>query len=58
LAVDIAKSAKKGDITFEKNNLKVFLEQKASSMFSGATIDFTEEQGFVVMGAPQGSCCD
>jgi Fe-S cluster assembly iron-binding protein IscA len=56
--MDIANDAKSGDITLEKDGLKVFLEQEANRMFSGAAIDFTEEQGFVVMGASQGSCCD
>ncbi|MGQ9569503.1 MAG: hypothetical protein ACUVUQ_01410 [Thermodesulfovibrionales bacterium] len=55
--MDIAIGAKKGDITLEKEGLKVFIEQEANRLLSNATIDFADEQGFVVTGMPQSSCC-
>ncbi|MGB9715634.1 MAG: hypothetical protein ACPL1G_04410 [Thermodesulfovibrionales bacterium] len=55
--MDIANGAKKGDITLEKDGLKVFLEQEANKLLSNAILDFTDEQGFIVEGMPQTSCC-
>jgi Fe-S cluster assembly iron-binding protein IscA len=55
--MDIADDAKSGDITVEKDGLKVFLEQEAYKLLSSATIDFIDEQGFLVTGMSQGSCC-
>ncbi len=54
--MDIAIGAKKGDITLEKDGLKVFLEQEANKLLSDATLDFTDDHGFIVTGAPQTSC--
>jgi len=55
--MDIANGAEKDDITLEKDNLKVFLNQEANNLLSNATLDFIDEQGFVVTGMPQSSCC-
>ncbi len=56
--MDIAKAAQAGDITLEKNGLKLFLEERANAMLATTTIDFNENQGFVLSGMqPQGSSC-
>jgi Fe-S cluster assembly iron-binding protein IscA len=55
--MDIANDAKSGDITLEKDGLKVFLEQEAYKLLSSATMDFTDEQGLLVTGMSQSSCC-
>lgn len=55
--MDIANDAKSGDITLEKDGLKVFLEQEANRLLSSAPIDFADEQGFLVTGMTQSSCC-
>jgi Fe-S cluster assembly iron-binding protein IscA len=55
--MDIAKAAQAGDMTLEKDGLKVFLEERANSMLMNTTIDFNENQGFVLTGMqPQNSC--
>ncbi|MEW6214443.1 MAG: hypothetical protein AB1478_04450 [Nitrospirota bacterium] len=55
--MDIANNPEKGDITVDKDGLKVFLEQNANILLSDATIDFLDGQGFVVTGMPQSPCC-
>lgn len=56
--MDIAKAAQAGDITLEKDGLKLFLEERANSMLATTTIDFNANQGFVLSGMqPQGSSC-
>lgn len=55
--MDIAIGAKKDDITLEKEGLKVFIEQEANKLLSNASIDFSDEQGFIVTGMPQSSSC-
>jgi Fe-S cluster assembly iron-binding protein IscA len=54
--MDIAKAAVQGDITLEKDGLKLFLEQRANEMLNTTTIDFVEAQGFVLTGMQQSSC--
>ena len=54
--MDIAKAAQAGDMTIEKNGLKVFLEERANTMLATTTIDFNESQGFVLSGMQQSSC--
>ena len=54
--MDIAKAAQAGDTTFEKDGLRVFLEERAKAMLSATTIDFNENQGFVLTGMQQSSC--
>lgn len=56
LAMDIAEEAK-GDVTFEKDGLKVFLEKEANKMLAEATIDFSNKGEFVISGTEQSSCC-
>jgi Fe-S cluster assembly iron-binding protein IscA len=57
LAMDIAEAAEDSDITIEQDGLQVFLAKEANNLFSDATIDFLDEQGFVITGMPQSSCC-
>jgi Fe-S cluster assembly iron-binding protein IscA len=54
--MDIAKAAQVGDKTVEKDGLKVFLEERANAMLMSTTIDFNENQGFVLTGMQQSSC--
>ena len=54
--MDIAKAAQAGDLTFEKDGLKVFLEERANQMLAATTIDFSDNQGFVLTGMQQSSC--
>ena len=54
--MDIAKAAVPGDITIEKEGLKLFLEQRANDMLNTTSIDFVEAQGFVLTGMQQSSC--
>ncbi len=53
--MDIAKAAQAGDLTIEKNGLKVYLEKRANDMLMTTTIDYAEGQGFVLTGM-QSSC--
>ncbi len=56
--MDIAKAAQAGDTTLEKDGLKLYLEERANSMLMNTTIDFNDNQGFVLSGMqPQGSSC-
>jgi Fe-S cluster assembly iron-binding protein IscA len=54
--MDIAKAAQAGDMTIEKDGLRVFLEERANSMLANTTIDFNDNQGFVLTGMQQSSC--
>jgi Fe-S cluster assembly iron-binding protein IscA len=54
--MDIAKAAQSGDMTIELDGLKVFLEEKASTMLMNTSIDFQEKQGFVLTGMQPSSC--
>lgn len=54
--MDIAKAAQAGDMTLEKDGLKVFLEERANAMLTNTTIDFSDKQGFVLTGMEQSSC--
>ena len=45
-------------MTLEKNGLKLFLEERANQMLMNTTIDFNDNQGFVLSGMQaQGSSC-
>jgi Fe-S cluster assembly iron-binding protein IscA len=55
--MDVAKAAQAGDMTFEKDGLKVFLEDRANQMLNSTVIDFSEGQGFVLSGMKQESSC-
>jgi len=55
--MDIAKAAQAGDTTLEKDGLKLFLEERAKQMLMTTTIDFNDNQGFVLTGMQQSSSC-
>ncbi len=54
--MDIAKAATPGDIAHEINGLKLFLDPRASDMLMNTSIDFQENQGFVLTGMQKSSC--
>jgi Fe-S cluster assembly iron-binding protein IscA len=54
--MDIAQAAQKGDTTLEQDGLTVFLEDRANMMLANTSIDFVEQQGFVLTGMQQSSC--
>ncbi len=54
--MDIAKAAQVGDTTLEMNGLKIFLEERANSMLMNTSIDFQEQQGFVLTGMQPSTC--
>jgi len=54
--MDIAKAALTGDTTLELSGLKVFLEERASAMLMNTSIDFQENQGFVLTGMQPSAC--
>jgi len=43
-------------MTLEVTGLKIFLEEKASSMLQNTSIDFQENQGFVLTGMQPSAC--
>ena len=55
--MDIAEDAENGDVTLEKDGVKVFLEKEANKLLLEATIDFSEKQGIRISGMPRSSCC-
>ncbi len=55
--MDIAEEPENQDITIERDGLRVFLEKMAGNMLSGATIDYSDDRGFIIIGMPQTSCC-
>ena len=57
LALDMVEKAMDGDVTFEKDGLKVFIEKDANMTLATAVMDFSEQRGFVLSGMP-GSTCD
>jgi Fe-S cluster assembly iron-binding protein IscA len=54
--MDIAKAPQEGDRTLAVNGLKIFLEEKADSMLQNTSIDFQENQGFVLKGMQPSAC--
>jgi len=52
----VANSPEDGDITLEKDGLKVYLDKEANKMLLNATIDYSDEQGFGITGMAQSSC--
>ncbi len=55
--MDIADGARKGDVTLEKDGVRIFLAKDANKLLSEATIDFSNEGGFVISGMQQASPC-
>ncbi len=54
--MDIAKDALMGDTILELQGLKLFLEERANQMLASTSIDFHEDQGFVLTGTQPSSC--
>jgi Fe-S cluster assembly iron-binding protein IscA len=54
--MDIAKAPQAGDTTLDVQGLKVFLEERAMGMLMSTSIDFMENQGFVLTGMQPSSC--
>ncbi len=54
--MDIAKAAQSGDTTIDLNGLKIFLEERANGMLMNTSIDFQDNQGFVLTGMQPSSC--
>ncbi|HMK48631.1 MAG TPA: hypothetical protein VK435_01140 [Thermodesulfovibrionales bacterium] len=54
--MDIVNGAQEGDTVLEKNGLKIFMQQEVNHLFPDATIDFSEDQGFMISGINQCSC--
>ncbi|MGQ9571262.1 MAG: hypothetical protein ACUVUQ_10600 [Thermodesulfovibrionales bacterium] len=52
----VALDPEDGDLTLEKDGLKIFLDKEANNMLLNATIDFSDDQGFAISGMNQSSC--
>jgi len=55
--MDIANEPSADDVTVEKGDIRIFLEKEAGRMLANATINYTDEDGFVITGLQQSSCC-
>jgi len=55
--MDIAGGPSVGDMTPQKDGLMIYLSEDANRMLENATINFTEEGGFVIEGLHQSGCC-
>jgi Fe-S cluster assembly iron-binding protein IscA len=55
--MDIASGPSVGDLTLQKDGLMIYLSEDANRMLENATINFTEEGGFVIEGLQQSGCC-
>ena len=53
LALDIVEQPMDGDVTIEKDGLRVFVEKDASATLAAASMDFSDQRGFVLSGMPQ-----
>jgi len=54
--MDIAKAPQAGDTTLDMRGLRIFLEERAMGMLTNTSIDFQENQGFVLTGMQPSSC--
>lgn len=54
--MDIAKAPQIGDTTLDIQGLKIFLEERAMGMLENTSIDFMENQGFVLTGMQPSTC--
>lgn len=55
--MDVAKCPEKGDATIKQAGINVFLEKEADTLLSEATMDFSDDRGFIISGMQQTSCC-
>ncbi len=56
LALDMVERAVDGDVTIEKDGLKVFIEKDANATLAAASMDFSEQRGFVLNGMAEHTC--
>ena len=56
LTMDIVKGAEAGDAVLDKDGLKIFLQKETDKLFPNATIDFSDDHGFMITGMEQCSC--
>ncbi|MFA6054245.1 MAG: hypothetical protein WC769_02600 [Thermodesulfovibrionales bacterium] len=54
--MDIVKDAEAGDAVLDKDGLKIFLQKETDNLFPNATIDFSDDHGFMITGMEQCSC--
>ncbi len=54
--MDIVKGAEDGDAVLDKDGLKIFLQKETDNLFPDATIDFSDNYGFMITGTEQCSC--
>lgn len=57
LAMDIAEDPFPDDTALEMDGLRLFLDKEANIVLSEATIDYSQEQGFIISGMPKSDCC-
>ncbi len=57
LALAVADGPKRGDVTLETTGITIFLEKEAKKLITNTTLDYTAEEGIVIGGMPQSSCC-
>lgn len=57
LAMDIASGPSVGDVTLHKDGLMIYLADDANRMLENATINYTDEDGFIITGFQQSGCC-
>ena len=48
--MDIVKDPEKDDVVFEKDGLNVFVQKDTDYLFPDATIDFSDDYGFMITG--------
>jgi Fe-S cluster assembly iron-binding protein IscA len=53
--MDIVESPEKDDVVYDKDGLNVFVQKGTDSLFPDATIDFSDDYGFMITGQ-QCSC--
>lgn len=57
LAMDIARDPFPGDTAIEMDGSRLFLDKEANTLLSEATIDYSQEKGFIISGLPKSECC-
>ena len=57
VTMDITDGAKDGDKIIKIDDLSIFVDKQAVNLLAAATIDYSDDQGFVVRGMPRSSCC-
>jgi len=55
--MDVATGPEKYDATTSESGINVFLEKEADTLLSEATMDFSDDRGFIISGMQHTSCC-